>query len=143
MPAGVVRCGDDIELDRGAYELRRSGRALKLDPFSRIDSTVLGCTYFFARRYDQAKQQFKKAIELNPDFFVTYYHFAWLYSQVGQYQNAISELTKGRLLSGDDRTVKTAASEQVALSKALELTGAKGSRGILARNSGVERETGA
>ena len=31
MPADVLRLGDDVELDRGAYELRRSGRVLKLE----------------------------------------------------------------------------------------------------------------
>jgi len=31
MPADVVRFGDNLELDRGAYELRRSGRAVKLE----------------------------------------------------------------------------------------------------------------
>jgi len=61
-------------------------KALELDPFSRIYNTVFGLTYFYARKYNQAEEQFKKAIELNPDFFVTYYHFAWLYSQLGQYQ---------------------------------------------------------
>jgi Tol biopolymer transport system component/DNA-binding winged helix-turn-helix (wHTH) protein len=31
MPADVLRFGDGLELDRGAYELRRSGRSLKLE----------------------------------------------------------------------------------------------------------------
>jgi tetratricopeptide (TPR) repeat protein len=101
-------------------------KALELDPFSRIYNTVFGLTYFYARRYDQAGEQFKKAIELNPDFFVTYYHFAWLYSEVGQYQNAISELTKGRLLSGNAGVVKNAASQEVALRKAFVANGATG-----------------
>jgi tetratricopeptide (TPR) repeat protein len=101
-------------------------KALELDPFSRIYNTVFGLTYFYARKYDQAEEQFKKAIELNPDFFVTHYHFAWLYSQVGQYPNAISEVTKGRLLSGDDRTVKDATSEDVALRRAFAAQGARG-----------------
>jgi tetratricopeptide (TPR) repeat protein len=57
---------------------------------------------------------------------VTYYHFAWLHSQVGQYQNAIGELTKGRLLSGDESTVKSAASQDVALRKAFAADGAAG-----------------
>ena len=30
MPSDVIRFGDDFELDRRAYELRRSGRSLKL-----------------------------------------------------------------------------------------------------------------
>ena len=31
MPTDVVKLGDDLELDHVAYELRRSGRALKLE----------------------------------------------------------------------------------------------------------------
>ena len=31
MPAGVVKFGDGLELDRNAYELRRAGRPLKLE----------------------------------------------------------------------------------------------------------------
>ncbi len=101
-------------------------KALELDPFSRMDNTVCGLTYFYARKYDQAEEQFKKAIELNPDFFVTYYHLAWLYSQMGQYPNAINEFTRGRLLSGDDGVVKSAASQDVALKKVFAAKGAVG-----------------
>jgi TolB-like protein/DNA-binding winged helix-turn-helix (wHTH) protein/Tfp pilus assembly protein PilF len=101
-------------------------KALELDPFSPIYNTVFGCIYFYAREYDHSRQQFEKAIELNPNFFVTHYHSAWLYSQVGKYENAISEFTKGQLLSGDDATVKGAASEDAALRKALGAQGARG-----------------
>jgi TolB-like protein/DNA-binding winged helix-turn-helix (wHTH) protein/Tfp pilus assembly protein PilF len=118
-------------------------KALELDPFSRIYNTVFGLTYFYARKYDQAEEQFKKAIELNPDFFVTYYHRAWLYSQLGQYQNAIGELTKGRLLSANDHSVKAAASEDVALRKAFAAEGATGFwRQLLTSNEKAGREIG-
>jgi TolB-like protein/DNA-binding winged helix-turn-helix (wHTH) protein/Tfp pilus assembly protein PilF len=113
-------------LGKSEQAIAEMKKALELDPFSRIYNTVFGLTYFYARKYDQAEEQFKKAIELNPDFFVTYYHFAWLYSQVGQYQNAISELTKGRVLSGNDRTVKSATSQDAALRKAFAAQGATG-----------------
>jgi tetratricopeptide (TPR) repeat protein len=95
------------------------------DPFSRIDNSNFGCTYFYAREYDQALQQFQKAIQLNPDFFVAHYQLAWLYSQLGQYQDAITELTKGRQLSGEVGD-NTAALEQASLRKALAAEGAKG-----------------
>jgi TolB-like protein/DNA-binding winged helix-turn-helix (wHTH) protein len=112
-------------LGRSEQAIAEMKKALELDPFSRIYNTVFGLTYFYARKYDQAEEQFKKAIALNPDFFVTHYHFAWLYAQVGQYPDAISEVTKGRLLSADDR-VKIAASEEIALRKALEAEGSMG-----------------
>jgi TolB-like protein/DNA-binding winged helix-turn-helix (wHTH) protein/Tfp pilus assembly protein PilF len=126
--------------DQAIFEMKK---ALELDPFSRMDNTVLGCTYFYAREYDHALEQFKKAIELDPDFFIAHYHFAWLYSQLGQYQNAISELTKGRLLAGDDRFVKTAASEEVALRKALAAEGAAGFwKQLLRSNEKLVRNVG-
>ena len=101
-------------------------KALELDPFSRMDNTVFGLIYFYARKYEQAEEQFKKAIELNPDFFVTYYHLAWLYSQKGQYLDAITQFTKGRILSSDDGVVKSAAARDRALKKALAAKGAAG-----------------
>jgi TolB-like protein/DNA-binding winged helix-turn-helix (wHTH) protein/tetratricopeptide (TPR) repeat protein len=113
-------------LGKSEQAIAEMKKALELDPFSRIYNTVFGLTYFYARKYELAEEQFKKAIGLNPDFFVTYYHFAWLYSQLGQYQNAIGELTKGRLLSANDRAVKAAASEDVALRTAFAAEGATG-----------------
>jgi TolB-like protein/DNA-binding winged helix-turn-helix (wHTH) protein/Flp pilus assembly protein TadD len=115
-----------MPLGKSEQAIAEMKRALELDPFSPIYNTVLGLTYFYARRYDQAQEQFQKAVKLNPDFFVTHYHLAWLYSQIGQYEKAIGELTKGRLLSGDDRTVKAAAADDVALRKALAAEGPRG-----------------
>lgn len=123
-------------LGKSEQAIAEMKKGLELDPFSRMYNTLLGTIYFYARDYDQAREQFNKAIELDPDFFVAHYHFAWLYAQVGQYQNAISELTKGRLLSGDDRRVKTAASEEVALKKALAAEGGRGFWQQLLRSSG-------
>ena len=108
--------------DQAIAEMKK---ALELDPFSRMDNTILGCIYFYGRNNDQALQQFENAIKLNPDFFVTYYHLAWLYSDQGRYQDAITALTKGRLAAGDQR-VKDAISQEAALRKALAAEGAKG-----------------
>jgi TolB-like protein/Flp pilus assembly protein TadD len=112
-------------LGKSDQAIEEMQKALELDPFSRMDNTVFGCVYFYARRYNEASEQFDRAIKLNPDFFVTYYHLAWLYSQLGQYQNAITELTKGRLRAGDYR-VKFAASDEANLRKAFAAEGARG-----------------
>jgi len=108
--------------DQAIAEMKK---ALELDPFSRIDNTVMGMSYFYAGREDDALQQLQKAVAVNPDFFVTYYHLSWLYSQRGQYPEAITMLTKGRFLAGDHR-VKIAASGENALRKAFAEKGARG-----------------
>jgi uncharacterized protein HemY len=129
-------------LGKSEQAIAEMKKALELDPFSRIYNTIFGMTYFYARKYDLAEEQLNKAIELNPDFFVTYYHFAWLYSQVGRYPDAISELTKGRLLSGDHR-VKIAESEDVALRKAFAADGARGFwQQILREQEKIDPEVG-
>jgi TolB-like protein/DNA-binding winged helix-turn-helix (wHTH) protein/tetratricopeptide (TPR) repeat protein len=113
-------------LGKSEQAIAEMKKALELDPFSRMYNTVFGCTYLYARKYDQSQEQFKKAVELNPDFFVTYVHFAMLYVQLGQYENAITELTKSRLLSGQQHAIRAAASEEVALRKAFATQGARG-----------------
>jgi TolB-like protein/DNA-binding winged helix-turn-helix (wHTH) protein len=130
-------------LGKSEQAIAEMKKALELDPFSRMDNTVLGCSYFYAREYDQAEEQFNKAIELDPDFFVTHYHLAWLYSQLGQYQNAIAELTKGRLLAGDDHFVNIAVPEEAALRKALAAEGAAGFwKQLLSSNQKLGRNIG-
>jgi TolB-like protein/DNA-binding winged helix-turn-helix (wHTH) protein/Tfp pilus assembly protein PilF len=99
-------------------------KALELDPLAGIYNTVLGLSYYYARQYDQALQQFNKTLTLNPNFFITPFHLAWLYSQLGQYPEAITELTKGRLLRGDDHA--KVAADEIALRKKFAAQGAKG-----------------
>jgi hypothetical protein len=72
-----------------------------------------------------ARRALARSVEMNPDFFVTCYHLAWLYSRLGQYPAAIAMLTKGRLLSGDQR-VKIAAADEVSQRKAVSAEGAQG-----------------
>jgi TolB-like protein/DNA-binding winged helix-turn-helix (wHTH) protein/Flp pilus assembly protein TadD len=114
-----------VPLGRFDQAIAEMKKALELDPFSRIDNTILGCTFFYARRYDESLKQFEKAISLNPGFFVTYYHLAWLYSQLGRYPEAIAALTKGRSVAGDARA-KVAASEEADLKRAFAADGANG-----------------
>jgi hypothetical protein len=133
MPSDRVKFGDDLELDRAVYELRRFGRALKLE---RIPMEIL---LLLVERQGQlvAREEiigrvWGKDVYLDTDNsinsairFVTYYHLAWLYAQLGNYPSAITELSKGRLLAGDDRAA-TAASQEAALRKAFVAQGPRG-----------------
>jgi tetratricopeptide (TPR) repeat protein len=95
------------------------------DAPSPIFNSYLGLDYFYARQYDDALIQYKKTVALSPDFHITHYWLAWLYSQRGQYPDAITEITKARLLEGGERA-KLAAAGKIALTYAYAANGPKG-----------------
>jgi adenylate cyclase len=66
-------------LGRPERAIAEMKKALELDPLSGIYNTVLGLSYYYARQYDQALQQFN-TMTLDPDFFIAPFHLAWLYS---------------------------------------------------------------
>jgi hypothetical protein len=53
-------------------------KGLELDPLSPIFNTMLGQTLYFARQYQQSLEQYKKALQLSPNFFVTHAQMVWL-----------------------------------------------------------------
>ncbi len=108
--------------ERAVAEMKK---ALELDPRSPLYTGYVGLDYFYARQYDKALEQYKKAVELYPDFYITHYWLAWLYSQRGQYPDAIAEITTARLLEGGDRS-KWAAANKVALTNAFAAKGPTG-----------------
>jgi tetratricopeptide (TPR) repeat protein len=50
-----------------------------------------GYEYFLQEKYEMAKQSYKKAIELNPDFENAHYWLGKVYKQVGDYNQAIEQ----------------------------------------------------
>lgn len=77
-------------------------RAQALDPLSRIINANLGLHYYYARQYDQAIEQLRKTIDLNPDFGLAYFYMGRVLLQKGMYKEAIAEIQQARALSGDD-----------------------------------------
>jgi len=63
-------------------------------------------------------------LNLYPDFFVAHAQLAWLYTQLGDFPNAITEITKTRLLEGG--SAQTVAADESALRKAFTNRGAEG-----------------
>jgi adenylate cyclase len=55
-------------LGRTKEAIEEMKRAQKLDPLSPVTNTYLGVAYFLDRQYDAAIAQFKKTIEMSPDF---------------------------------------------------------------------------
>ena len=83
-------------LGKSEQSIAEIKKALELDPLSPVFNSYLGLDYFYARQYDEALIQYKKTVALYPDFLITHYWLAWLYSQRGQFPDAITEITKAK-----------------------------------------------
>jgi len=90
--------------DEGLAEMKR---AYELNPLSIRISTGLADMLAFAhahRQYDQAIEQFRKTIELEPAQWALgsiYWRLGAVYEMKGMYVEAIAEYKKGMELSGD------------------------------------------
>ena len=75
-------------------------RAQQLDPLSLIISHTVGGILLDVRRYDQAIEQFKKTLEIDPSFPPTHQYLALAYGRNGKYEEAIIEMNKVIALAG-------------------------------------------
>ena len=71
-------------------------RAAELDPVSPIVSTGPGVVLLMQRRYDEAVREFRKLVDLHPDYFWFHHFLGRAYLQSGDYEKAIPALERGR-----------------------------------------------
>jgi len=71
-------------------------RALLSDPLSVNSNANLALVNYYARHYDEAIEQCRKTLELEPNFFYATLYTGWAYGQQGKYEAAIAELNKMR-----------------------------------------------
>ncbi len=74
--------------------------AQQVDPLSLVMNSALGRVYHFARQYDKAIEQLRKAIDLDPNFASAHFDIAWSYLQEGMNAEAIAEFQKGLAITG-------------------------------------------
>jgi tetratricopeptide (TPR) repeat protein len=104
-------------LGRHAEALDEMQKAVSIDPFSAPVQAFLGRTYIWARQYGKAMAQFQKCAEMFPGFAIDHERMSQLYAFLGKFEDAITEDTKARLLSGKDE--KSALRKEAALRRAL------------------------
>jgi serine/threonine-protein kinase len=76
-------------------------RAQEFDPLSLIITTAAAWpVYGFARQYDRAINELKKALEMDPNFAVAHNRLGRIYTLIGKYGEAIAELKTAVELSG-------------------------------------------
>ncbi len=75
-------------LDQATAEMKR---AQELDPLSLEITADLGLSFFFARQYELAIEQFRKALEMEQNFIWARFFMGWAYEQQGLIDEAIAE----------------------------------------------------
>lgn len=76
-------------------------KALAMDPLSVVIRTDLARMFYFHREYDRAIEQYRAALDMDPNFSSAHLWLAQAYEQKGLFDEAIASLESGRRLSGD------------------------------------------
>jgi tetratricopeptide (TPR) repeat protein len=115
-------------MGRHEEALARADVARRLDPLSLIIQTWVGLRYYFARQYQPAIAEYRKALELDSDFAPAHWHLGWVYEQTGDHAKAVSEAKAA--LQSDPKSLQYLAS----LGRAYAVAGEAGkARDILAQ----------
>jgi TolB-like protein/Flp pilus assembly protein TadD len=88
-------------LGRHAEALREKTKALAIDPLSVVIRTDLARMFYFSRDYDRSLEQYRVALDMDPNFGSAHLWLAHVYEQNGLFEQAISELKTGMRLSSD------------------------------------------
>jgi TolB-like protein/Tfp pilus assembly protein PilF len=82
--------------DEAIAEIKEAER---LDPRSAIIKAAAGMNYAYARRFDQALDECRRALELNPTMFQAHRIMRWVYQAMGRYDDAFTAYLKEKEFS--------------------------------------------
>ncbi|MCI0391746.1 MAG: tetratricopeptide repeat protein [Acidobacteria bacterium] len=88
-------------MGRSDESLLERKKAKALDPLSPIITSELGLSYFETRQYDQAVEEFRKAVELYPKFSPAHSFLAMALEYKGIYDEAIAECQEAIALANN------------------------------------------
>lgn len=94
-----------MAMGRTQESLTEMNRARDLEPLSISMNFSLGWRLYMARQYDQAIEQLRNALEMDPNFALPRVVLGQAYEQKGSYPQAIAELQKAASISHDSPPV--------------------------------------
>lgn len=110
--AGALSGAEELRLAM-AYEskemlepaLKSYSRVLDIEPTEARAHFGMGNVYLKMRRYDEAEEHYKKAIELDPEKGAFYNNLAWLYIETANVITAMSMANRGMALDMERRYI--------------------------------------
>ncbi len=92
-----------LAMGRGDEAFDKAGKATALEPLGRITNGIFGTCLLFAGQAESAAEQFRKTIELHPDFFPAYFMMATALLRCSRFEESVEFAEKGTELSGVSR----------------------------------------
>jgi serine/threonine-protein kinase len=89
---------------RNEEAIRASRQAKQLDPLSLFTNVSLGWAYYFARDYERAARQGRKALEMEPRFDFAYWIVGLALAGQGRVEESIDALNQAVTLTGGGLT---------------------------------------
>jgi DNA-binding winged helix-turn-helix (wHTH) protein/TolB-like protein/Tfp pilus assembly protein PilF len=87
-------------MERFDEAIAAASRAQELEPLSLITDSHIAWILYLAGKHDQAIEQARKMLEIDPNFFPARRYLGLAYEQKGMYAEAVEEFQKGIKLSG-------------------------------------------
>jgi eukaryotic-like serine/threonine-protein kinase len=97
-----------MTMGKHAEVMAKMKKGHELDPLSLIINVAVGWALYNARQYDEAIEQLRRTVELDPNYPVTYWILGLLLRMTGCYELAMSEGEKGVNLSGGSPLMRAA-----------------------------------
>jgi serine/threonine protein kinase/tetratricopeptide (TPR) repeat protein len=92
-------------MGRNNEALAEAGRAQQADPLSPFASFTAGGVLVFARHWDPAIEQLRRAIELDPNFWFSHCFLGRAYEQKGRLPEAIAEFQRALEIEKDNTEI--------------------------------------
>ena len=100
-----------MTVGRHEESFARIKQSQELDPLSLIISVAVGWSLYFGRRYDEAIEQLRKTLELDPNYPVAHWILGLAYRKKDSYEMAIVEGEKGVATSGGGPLMQAALAQ--------------------------------
>jgi DNA-binding winged helix-turn-helix (wHTH) protein/TolB-like protein/Flp pilus assembly protein TadD len=91
-----------ISLGKFDEALSECKLAQQLDPLSLYTNLTLGAPYYHSGDYDKAAAQYKRVIDMNPDFWLAHWWLFQTYTNQKRYDDALVEMQKVAKLRGEN-----------------------------------------
>ena len=105
-----------MTMGRQPEAVARMKKSQECDPLSLIISVAIGWAFYMGRRFDDSMEQFRRTVELDANYPMTYWILGMLLRKLGRYQQAIAEGEKSVMLSGGSSVMRAALAQSLAAS---------------------------